>query len=66
MDNSKMMVITKEQRLALKQLFDRSSQGLTYKQFRKTVQPLINGNWTIMVPWCGMFVGIEVDGYSHT
>lgn len=38
----------------------------TYKDFRKTVQPLFGGNGCIMVPWCGMWLGIETDGYCHS
>jgi hypothetical protein len=74
-----MIVTTKEQRKALKQVFDRApiyptltdeekARGitavpLTYKQFRRTVQ----GGWDcIMVHWKGMWLGIEKDGYTHS
>ena len=36
---------------------------LTYREFRRTV---VSGFGYIMVPWCGMWVGIEPDGYAHT
>jgi len=36
---------------------------MTYRQFRKTVQP---GYDCAMVPWCGMWLGIEKDGYTHS
>ena len=37
----------------------------TYIQFRRTAEYYHHMNcW--MVPWCGMFVGIEEDGYTHT
>ncbi len=35
----------------------------TYRQFRRTVQPALG---CIMVPWCGMWLGIEPDGYTHS
>ncbi len=39
---------------------------LTYRSFRRSVEGLIGGNGCIMVPWCGMWLGIETDGYAHT
>lgn len=57
-------MITREQRLAIKKLYDRTENKiLTYRQFRKTVQ---YGFDCLMVQWCGMWVGIERDGYTHT
>lgn len=35
----------------------------SYKAFRKTVQ---YGYDCIMLPWCGMWLGIEKDGYTHS
>ena len=35
----------------------------TYREFRRTVQ---RGYDCIMVPWCGMWLGIESDGYTHS
>lgn len=70
---------TRQQREALARVFDRSYddnatqppihpvnrrrwlQG--YRAFRKTVHP---GPGCIMVPWCGMWLGIEPDGYTHS
>lgn len=90
-----MIYLTKEQRKALKRVYDRceltvSSDGslvhnreslklslmvhdgynfdkfyprLTYRQFRKRVHPA----WDyVMVQWCGMWLGIEKDGYTHS
>lgn len=57
------MLLTKAQRKSLKRKHEQDSQGLTYLQFRRTVQ----AGWDcIMLPWCGMWVGIEPDGYAHT
>lgn len=75
-----MVRTTKAQRVALKRVFDRCAldqnanrapmnygyYGLTvlsYRQFRKRVH---SGSGCIMVQWCGMWVGIEPDGYTHT
>ncbi len=35
----------------------------SYLQFRRSVQ---RGYDCIMVPWCGMWLGIEQDGYTHS
>lgn len=72
------MILTSKQRLALKRVYDRQPieaepmmqdryygvvRYLTYRQFRRTVQP----GWDcIMVHWCGMWLGIEKDGYTHS
>jgi hypothetical protein len=79
-------VLTKEQRAALKRVFDRQALTLTYcdgharadrwenyapslrpkmtyRQFRRLVVESFD---CIMVPWCGMWLGIEKDGYTHS
>ena len=57
------MVLTREQRTALKRKWERDSQGMSYLMFRRTV---VQGYDCIMVPWCGMWLGIETDGYTHS
>jgi hypothetical protein len=59
------MKITKEQQVALKQVFDRTPLGLTYLQFRRTAFHWQHIN-CVMVPWGGMILGIERDGYTHS
>jgi hypothetical protein len=39
---------------------------LTYRQFRKQVCPVFGGGGCVIVPWCGMWLGIEPDGYTHS
>ena len=39
--------------------------SLQYRRFRKTVRPFF-GDTCIMVPWAGMWLGIETDGYTHS
>lgn len=56
------MKLTKAQRQALKKVFDRT-QGGSYLTFRRTVEP---GWGCIMVPFAGMWLGIEPDGYTHS
>lgn len=57
------MILTKEQRQALKKVFLRTDEGLSYLAFRRTVQM---GWGCIMVPFAGMWLGIEPDGYTHS
>jgi len=72
-----MIKLTKEQHRALKNLYDRSPpqvqpiehatpSTITYRVFRKRVCPVFGGDGAVIVPWCGMWVGIEPDGYTHT
>ena len=62
-----MVKTTKEQREALKKLALRDNAALplskAYMQLRRNVQP---GPDCIMVRWCGMWLGIETDGYTHS
>jgi hypothetical protein len=36
-----------------------------YRRFRKKVQPAF-GDTCIMLPWKGVWLGIETDGYTHS
>lgn len=73
-----MITLTREQRIALKRVFDRAPEqatslswcpprnyftNQTYREFRRTVAP---GPGCVMVRWMGMWLGIEPDGYTHS
>lgn len=62
------MVITKAQRKALHKIYLRLDTKqrfkLTYRQFRKTAAPAFGD--CVMVPYAGMVLGIEADGYTHS
>jgi hypothetical protein len=60
-----MKAITKAQRKAIKRKFDQNPDGATsYRQFRKrAVHGFID---CLMLEWCGMWLGIESDGYTHS
>lgn len=65
------------QELALRKVFDRSplnlkahsfetghgERAMTWNEFRASVEP---GYDCVMVYWCGMWLGIEPDGYTHS
>lgn len=57
------MILTKNQRTSLLNLWRRNNQSKSYRQFRQSV--MYCGNY-IMVAWCNMFVGIELDGHTHS
>ncbi len=72
------MILTKQQRKALKRVFDRQPLYVTvdgtisgwahwprasYRQFRRTVKAAAG---CVMVEWCGMWLGIEPDGHTHS
>jgi hypothetical protein len=57
------MILTKLQRAALKRVFCRDNQGLSYRAFRRGVVP---GHGYILIKWSGMWLGIEPDGYTHS
>lgn len=70
-----MLKLTRPQRVALKGLYTRMVDDTrpslekrlpTYRGFRRTVKPIFFGDGAVIVPWCGMWVGIELDGYTHS
>lgn len=37
-----------------------------YRALRESAQPLFDKSGCIMIPWAGMWLGIETDGYTHS
>lgn len=60
------MFITKPQRQALKRIYLRLEFPPPYKVFRRSVQMTFCMDDAIVVPYCGMFLAIESDGYTHS
>ena len=59
-------VLTKEQRAAIFRLYNRTEKAVSYRAFRKAVFHTIGCDGAIVVPFAGMFVAIERDGYAHS
>lgn len=60
-----MKPLTSEQRKAVKLLYDRSHKVTeSYRTFRRRFQQCY-GDY-IGGQWCNMFIGIELDGYTHS
>jgi len=39
---------------------------MSYREFRRLAQPTFGMDGAIVVPWCGMWLAIETDGYTHS
>ena len=57
------MLLTKSQRKALHRVWLRMGYEGSYLRFRHLVQP---GPGCVMVPYAGIWLGIEPDGYTHS
>lgn len=67
----KLKTMNAAERCALAKLFNRDRAPLSrtewmrqYRAFRKTAWYSFAGCW--VVQWCGMTIGIESDGYTHS
>lgn len=61
-----MVRTTRSQRQALLRVFKRVPLAMPYRAWRATVQPTFGCDGAIAVPWCGMWLCIERDGYTHS
>jgi len=61
------MELTKEQLAALKEIYNRdSSVAADFTAFLKTVTPGFGLDSHVMVPFNGIWLGVEADGYTHS
>lgn len=62
------MVITKAQRNAIWRCWMRMDEARrpSYRALRKAAQPTFCMDGAIVLPWCGMWLCIERDGYTHS
>ncbi len=60
--------MTHEQKIALRKLYDRNSnESKSFDEFCKRAQQSIFAiDHVVFIKWCGMTVGIETDGHTHT
>jgi hypothetical protein len=40
--------------------------SVQWRRFRSLIQPYFDKSGCVMVPWRGMWLGIETDGYTHS
>lgn len=58
------MKLTKAQQAAIYRKYQQDSDGArSYLEFRRRV---VQGYDCLMLQWCGMWLGIESDGYTHS
>jgi hypothetical protein len=60
--------ITQEQQNALWLKFQQNADGAaSFEEFKNRVQPAgLGSDSYILLRWCGMTLGIELDGYTHS
>lgn len=58
--------LSKYQQQALKRVHDRDPSQGSYMDLRRTVRPTFGLDGAVCVPWCGMWLLIETDGYTHS
>ena len=64
-----MVKTTRKQREAILKVwkrFDPIHNRITYRDFRRTIQPTFGMDSAVVVHWCGMWLAIEKDGYTHS
>ncbi|TFE93237.1 hypothetical protein B5M44_25460 [Shinella sumterensis] len=61
-----MICVTKEQRRAIHLKWQQADQGLSYRAFRKLAVPVAAADGAVALRWCGMWLCIEADGYTHS
>jgi hypothetical protein len=62
-----MFKLTRKQKEALKDVWNRDwLKPSSYLAFRRTVEYTVFMDNAIVVPYCGMFLAIETDGYTHS
>jgi hypothetical protein len=74
-----MEATTRAQRVALMEVYNRvplnyrlqprqrGERTITYREFRRWCRKAGSGlDYCVVVPWCGMLLGIESDGHTHS
>lgn len=63
-----MTYLTKAQRAAVyrKWMMMDEERRPSYRVLRKAVQPTFGMDGAVVLPWCGMYLCIERDGYTHS
>lgn len=76
-----MIRTTKAQRRAIRRVYERHTvhaqpagtparmiggRPTTYREYRKLLQPSLDGSGCVMLPFVGIWLGIETNGYTHS
>jgi hypothetical protein len=57
---------TTQQYAALFRKWKQDDNGMTWKEFAHSVKPTFHMDNAVTVQWCGMWLAIEEDGYTHS
>ena len=57
---------TDAQRAAIRRKWMQAPDGKTWREFFDSVQPTFGMDEAVTVPWCGMWLAVETDGYTHS
>lgn len=57
---------TDAQRAAIRRKWMQATNGKTWREFFDSVQPTFGMDGAVVVPWCGMWLAVETDGYVHS
>ena len=57
--------ITRKQAEAVKSVYQRGTD-MAYTAFRRQLSRTIGCDGAVALPWCGMWLCIETDGYIHS
>jgi len=62
------MILTRPQREAIARKYRQNPDGaMSYLEFRRRVVAGFSGCESLAVlNWCGMWLGVEPDGYTHS
>lgn len=60
------MQLSKPQQVSLLRKWRQNDQGLSFLEFRRKTQSTVGCNDAIVIQWCGMWLCIETDGYTHS
>jgi len=58
--------MNRKQIVSLHRKWVQHDQGMSYRAFRKSVQPMLLGDGAVMVNWSGMWLGILECGGCHS
>lgn len=67
MPSSKPVEMTRAQRYEMERKYEQGQyERLTWQEFLESAERTFGMDGAIVVPWCGMMLVIETDGYCHT
>lgn len=58
--------MTEEQTGSLRRKWNQDNNDKTFCEFVESAQPTILMDNAIVIQWCGMWLAIETDGYTHS